>query len=491
MNNNLKNIAVDLTPILPGGLNGGAKIFVLNLLDTLASIAPHTQFVLLTQTSSHEELASLDRPNMRRLNVAVKQNNSNVLLRNLNVDLLFCPFTAPTYFEPGIPTVCTIYDLQYKTYPEFFSDQDIVQRDRTFIEACTLATMLAPISEYSRISAIKHGEIDTSKIRTIHLRMAQRIVTGVEGEKDALARLGLTPKRYLLYPANFWKHKNHEMLFTAFGLACREGLPADVKLVCTGALGARRDWLMKAIEAMSLEDRVIFPGYVSNAELAILMENCNGLVFPSLYEGFGMPIIEAMAMGVPVACSNTTSLLEVGGDAVIFFDPRIPSQIAQAIVSLVNDDKLHARLIQSGWKRAEEFSDSERMAREYWDLFQLAMDTHESRQTQTLKGWAYEARAEASSLREQNVSAQEQVQTLTAWVHEARAEASLLLEQNVSAQEQIQTLTAWVHEARAEASSLLEQNVSAQEQVQTLTKWVHEARTEITLLREKNIEARE
>jgi hypothetical protein len=198
-------------------------------------------------------------------------------------------------------------------------------------------------------------------------------VPEAEHDKAILSRLGLSPQQYLIYPANFWKHKNHEMLLTAFGMACHGGLSANIKLVCTGAPGARQEWLMRAARNMNLGDRVLFPGYLPNAELAALMANCAGVMFPSLYEGFGLPVIEAMAAGVPVACSNTTSLPEVAADAAILFDPRVPTQIVQAMVSMVDNEGLRARTTQAGQQRAVEFSDVERMAREYWELFQYAL----------------------------------------------------------------------------------------------------------------------
>ena len=187
----LRTIVVDLTPVLPGGENGGAKVFVLELLRRLAERAPQTQFVLLTQASAHEELAALDSANVRRVMVlgaggppgmrslatrifsrvlphlpgrlrrvagrlgyvlltASKRSGSGTLLRDLDADLLFCPFTAPTYFEPNVPTVCVIYDLQYKTYPDFFAPEDVAHRDRTFTEAARRSTVLVAISDYSR-----------------------------------------------------------------------------------------------------------------------------------------------------------------------------------------------------------------------------------------------------------------------------------------------------------------------------------------------------
>jgi glycosyltransferase involved in cell wall biosynthesis/SAM-dependent methyltransferase len=401
-------IAVDLTPLLPGADNGGAKIFVLELLRRLAELFPETQFVLLTQRASHQELAALDRKNVRRLMVlepvaeqprwllqrvshltpsvtrlvgrvagnlrrVLKRRRPGTLLRNLNANLLFCPFTAATYFEPGVPTVCTIYDLQYKAYPQFFTPDEVAERDHTFKEACLRATMLVAISEYSRCVAIAQGQIDPASIRTIHLRMAERASSNATRRSDILASLGLARRKYVIYPANFWRHKNHEMLLTAFGIACRSGLPADLKLVCTGASGPRQRWLERAADRMMLGGRVLFPGFLSDADFSMLMANSLAVVYPSLYEGFGLPLIEAMAAGVPVACSKVTSLPEVAGNAAMFFDPCIPTEIVQAIVSLVDDDRLRAKLIEAGNDRAAEFSDPDGMARSYREVFLHAL----------------------------------------------------------------------------------------------------------------------
>jgi len=250
---------------------------------------------------------------------------------------------------------------------------------------------MAAISDYSRDSAIFHGELDQTLIRTIHLRMAQRIVPAAQHDKSVLARLGVAPQRYLIYPANFWKHKNHEMLLAAFGMACASGLPEDVKLVCTGSPGERQSWLTAAATSMKLKDRVVFPGYLPNEELAALMANCSGVIFPSLYEGFGLPVIEAMAAGVPVACSNTTSLPEVAAEAAVLFDPRVPTQIADAMTRLVSDESLRLSQIEAGTRRAAEFADSQRMAQEYWDLFEYAVANvkHENLLTGAYPdGWA-------------------------------------------------------------------------------------------------------
>lgn len=409
----LRTIAVDLTPVLPGGENGGAKVFVLELIRRLSERAPQTQFVLLTQAAAHQELASLDRNNVRRIMVldldnppplrsAAKSFSSYVLgllparmrpiaqryinhlkpmlsadrapaiIRELKADLLFCPFTAPTYFEMTVPTVSTIYDLQYKTFPEFFSPTDVAQRNRTFMDAARRSTMLLAISEYSRQAAIQHGNLNPDHVRTVHLHISQHSLRNAARDETALDRLQLTRGRYLIYPANFWKHKNHEMLLTALGIARSNGLNDDIRLVCNGSPGARQQWLKKAAESLGLGAHVLFPGYLSHAELLALITGSAGVVFPSLYEGFGLPVIEAMAVGVPVACSNVTSLPEVAGDAAILFNPRIPEDIASAIMTLAQDKALTTQMVQRGEERAAKFSDSHLMAEQYWAAFQDA-----------------------------------------------------------------------------------------------------------------------
>ncbi len=408
-----RTVAVDLTPLLPGGENGGARIFVLELLVQLAELAPQTRFILLTQAASHGHLASLERPNMRRylvvgplvgnalrplllgvagrlvshlpasprraisrlgysVNALLKRGGTRGLLRDLGADLLFCPFTAPTYWEPGVATVCILYDLQYRAFPEFFAPEDLAHRDRAFAEACRRASVLVAISDHTRLTALEQGELDPKRIRTIHPRMARRLSCAGGRETSILDQLGLEPGHYLVYPANFWPHKNHEGLLSAFDLACRSGLPERIQLICSGAPGPRTSSLRELARRLGLEARVRFPGYLSDPDLAALMIHAVGLIFPSRYEGFGLPVIEAMAAGIPVACSRVTALPEITAEAAILFDPQAPDQMARAMVELVRDEARRARLIRAGHVRARQFSDVRRMAADYWAVFQDA-----------------------------------------------------------------------------------------------------------------------
>lgn len=389
--NHMMSVAIDLTPILPGGENGGAKILVIELITHLTIMAPNINFLLLTHERSHEELRFLDCQNAKRICVMPSSfdvSGKTIFKRLINkikhfvfikkkqrfallkVDLLFCPFSAPTYHQDGIPTICTILDLQYKTYPEFFTKKDLRSRHKTFINACAKASKLVTISEYTKATVIQHSNFDSRQIKTIYPRMAQRTKDLDHTNTHILKQFNIGPQQYILYPANFWKHKNHQSLFIAFAKAKKQ-LNSNIKLVCTGAANAHQTWLIKKTKDLQVENDIVFTGFVSPIQVTTLLVNAKGMIFPSLYEGFGIPIVEAFAHGIPVACSNLTALPEIAKDAAILFNPKDVEEITQAIIRLCTlSPAAKNHLSALGYKRAENFSQAAQMAIEYIDIFQ-------------------------------------------------------------------------------------------------------------------------
>ena len=283
---------------------------------------------------------------------------SSEVLEVIKADLLYCPFTAPYHYSKKIPVVATVLDLQYKYYPDFFSADDRYVRNKNFV----------------RRTVLDNSSFDPDKVKTVHLCLANRLPTSKNiSNKDLFSSMGLEKNGYLFYPANFWKHKNHEMLFTAFGMYKKQNQKSQLKLVCTGAPGERLTYLKNAITKMRLENQVIFPGYLSENDFAVLLSECKAVIFPSLYEGFGIPVIEAMRYGKPVLCSNVTSLPEVAEEAALLFDPRKPHEICSAMERVENDQDLVKKLIINGYKQAEKFCDPLVMAREYLEIFNKAM----------------------------------------------------------------------------------------------------------------------
>jgi glycosyltransferase involved in cell wall biosynthesis len=398
-------IAVDMTPVFPDGRNGGAKIFALELLKSLREMGSEDRFLILTASWNHQELSVLDSANMARLCVLKQPNvspmrlgsrlNSRWLrklkkiyvffrchfpyrfsdrlkLSSLGVDLLFCPFTAPTYAQSGIPVVSVIYDLQHLAYPSFFNSDEISIRQRFLDDVKSKTDHIVCISEAVRQSVYDNFDVDPHKTHvvpiSIHSRLPKLETQRLETELDAL---GIGQNPYMFYPANFWHHKNHRMLLTALGMYLSQNTKSKIELVFTGTILDKERDLRDAVSRMGLGDKVHFLGYLETNQLAAVWQGCEFLIFPSLYEGFGIPLLEAMYYGKPILCSNVTSIPEIAQDAALYFDPRDPREIANCLEKISDNPVLRDDLVHRGYHRVSAF-DPVDMTREYVEIFDSA-----------------------------------------------------------------------------------------------------------------------
>jgi glycosyltransferase involved in cell wall biosynthesis len=256
------------------------------------------------------------------------------LLREMESDALEAvhfPLSVMLPPVPSTPTATTVVDLQHEELPEFFGRAELAYRKAVYGRTIRRSRIVIAISEHSRATLIERFGLAPERVRAIPLAV----------DHDAFRPGDAVPRgEYLLYPARPWPHKNHARLFEAFGRLRTHR--ANLRLVLTGEgeYGA----LPPGMEAR---------GRVSRNELARLYQGAAALVFPSLYEGFGMPVLEAMACGCPVACSNVTSLPEVAGDAARLFDPRDVDDIAAAVEDVLDDA---APWTERGLERARGFT---------------------------------------------------------------------------------------------------------------------------------------
>jgi glycosyltransferase involved in cell wall biosynthesis len=207
------------------------------------------------------------------------------------------------------PAATTVLDVQHEVFPEFFSRAERLYRRRVYGWTVQKSRIVITISEHARAALVERLGLDPDRVRAIHL--------GVDHERFTPDSRPREP--FLLYPANGWPHKNHHRLFEAFALVRRER--PELRLVLTGAGHSK----------LSPPDGAESRGHVALDDLVGLYRSATALVYPSLYEGFGIPCVEAMACGCPVAVSNVASLPEVCGDAAVYFDPLSVESIAQGI----------------------------------------------------------------------------------------------------------------------------------------------------------------
>ena len=346
-------VAIDLTAVLPGGQNGGAKLVAIEMVRQLARLAPDRGWLLLTSASCHDELAGLESAGVRRRLVDPTPTALAELVAEETVAALFCPMTTAPFDDPRVPLVCLVHDLQVVTYPEFFSDLERRERLAALEHVALCADRVLTPSGYVRDTLLRYSTLARDHVVAIpHVFAANRLERPAEHDvTEILDRYGIERERYFLYPGNLWPHKNHAMLLVAFSRFCARHPGLSIRLVLPGATHPDTGDVRSSIERLGLVNHVVAPGYIPDAELAALMRGALALVVPSLYEGFGMPLLEAFAAGCPVACSNIASLPEVAGGAALLFDPRRPDAILSAMEQLATQPDLRAGLTQRGEDR--------------------------------------------------------------------------------------------------------------------------------------------
>jgi len=278
------------------------------------------------------------------------------LIRRERLDLWFCPFTN---LEPRIcpvPAVITVHDLQHEYYPEFFDPDELGHRRRFYPESCAAADHIIAVSEFTRRSVLDKYDIDPGAVSAIWEAAGSDFDWRGARARVPVARgkYGL-PARYVLYPANTWHHKNHHRLIEA--LAIYRDVHGDAPaLVLTGAGKEGQARLEGAIARRGLTGLVHMLGYVPRGEMPTLYAGAACLVFPSLFEGFGIPLVEAMLVGCPIAAASAASIPEIAGDAAVLFDPLDSADICRALAAILRDPERAADLRRRGRARSELFS---------------------------------------------------------------------------------------------------------------------------------------
>lgn len=287
---------------------------------------------------------------------------SDGLVEQEGFDLVHFP--TQNAFLTSVPSIYHPWDLQHLHLPQYFSPAVVRKRETEYRAFCAQAAMVVAATSWQKKDLIAQYQLPEEKVQVIAPAPVVEFYP-VPTEADLeLARKKLSlPERFFFYPAQTWPHKNHVNLFRAMA-RIRERDGVDVHLVLSGKRNEYFPTLEKEIDELNLRDRVQFLDYVTPLELQCLYRLCRAMVFPSLFEGFGMPISEAFMMGAPTACSNVTSLPEQAADAALIFDPNDVDEMAQTLLRLWTDDALCNDLAERARKRVSSFK-WERTARTF------------------------------------------------------------------------------------------------------------------------------
>jgi len=279
---------------------------------------------------------------------------SDGTIERTGVDVMH--FAVQEAFLTDVPSIYQPHDLQHLHLPELFSRRTRTRRELVYRTHCERAEMVVAMTSWGKRDLVTHYALDPAKVAVVP--WGSVLWEYPEPSAQDLAglrvRLGLGDP-FLLYPSQTWPHKNHAGLLEALALIRnRDGV--DIPLVCPGTRTSEYRSLEAMMDRLGLRDTTRFPGFVTPLELRGLYALGRALVFPSRFEGWGLPVCEAFSAGLPVACSAVAGLPDLVGDAGLLFDPEDIDQIADSVLRLWSDGALRERLADRGRRRAEEFS---------------------------------------------------------------------------------------------------------------------------------------
>jgi glycosyltransferase involved in cell wall biosynthesis len=339
----------------------GIGTYIRNLLRHLSRLDRDTEFVLFARAEDRDQLAALGE-NFRSV---VETSGNYSVAEQLKIPLAIrregvTLFHAPHYVLPPLVTcrsVVTIHDCIHLMFPQYLPNRFAYTYARASISLAALrATRVLTVSESSKRDILRFVDTPADKIDVIYNAYDERF--GIEPAEEEVVRVRERYQlhdEFVLYAGNVKPHKNLERLIEAFDLVRARGLD-HLKLVLIGDEISKYAALRRAVHQHQLHKYVRFLGYLPEETLAVMYRLAGVFVFPSLYEGFGLPPLEAMASGTPVVTSNLSSLPEVAGDAAVLVDPYDPQAIADGIHRVLTDEELRRELRRRGLARARQFS---------------------------------------------------------------------------------------------------------------------------------------
>ena len=353
-------VGISLLTLSPGDA-GGSETYARQLIRALGRVKTHDYVVIVPArakdaadglpTVEVRDPAVGQRGPLRILTTALAARRTKAVSSQVaEFDVLHYPLTVPS---PGTqrPTVVTLHDTQHRDMPEFFGPARRSFRRMAYDRAARAASAVVVTSEFVRGRAVELLELAPDRVHVVPHAIDHSVFS--LGDEE--------PEPMILYPARPWPHKNHTRLFEAFA-RLRETRP-QLRLVLTGGGLERLEPLPDGVESL---------GSVEPEHLASLYRRAACLVFPSLYEGFGLPVLEAMACGCPVAASNAGAIPEVAGDAAVLFAPNDVDAMAEA---MLETDRRRDELRALGLARAAAYTWDE-TARRHEDVYREACASH-------------------------------------------------------------------------------------------------------------------
>lgn len=360
-----------------GDKSGGNETYYRNILENIYDCLNEDDelFVLLDDENEQKKIEAKKLKNVKTIMFKyanpIKRYGYEIsrIVEKYNIDVLHTQYYAPIIKNCRL--VVTIHDVSFIHYPECFNRMELIRNKLWIRNAAKRADSILTVSEYSKQDIVNQFGVDKNKVHVTHLAPSNIFKKLENKEVEEAEKKFEIEEPYILAVGNLQPRKNLVRLINSY-VKLKENGDFKHKLVIVGKKAWKYDSIFSTLKNHNLFDHIILTDYVSEEDLVRLYNGADIFVYPSIFEGFGLPVIEAMACGAPVITSNTTSLPEVAGDAAVYIDPYSEEDIINKIKSLSMDSELRAKLKQKGLDRAKSFS-WKTTASKVMDTYRLTM----------------------------------------------------------------------------------------------------------------------
>lgn len=374
-------IGIDIRTLMDVQYSGVSE-FTLNLINSIFKQDKINEYILFYNSGKDvsERIPEFDFPNVKIVNRRYPNKIFNYFLQKflhwpkidqlLGVDLFFMPHMNFIALNNNARKIITIHDLSFLKYPEFFSARKNIWHKMINIKKLlSKFDEIITVSQNTKDDIVDECQVDPKKIKVIYsgIDTKYKKITDELLLKKIKDKYKL-PEKFIFYLGNVEPRKNIESLIIAFEKLKEKNEFNSLKLVIAGGTGWKTNKIISVWENSKVKEDIIFLGYIDNNDKPSLYSLASVFVYPSFYEGFGFPVLEAMACETPVITSHTSSLPEITGTAAITIDPYNTNEITQAIELIINNENLRKDIIKKGLEQASHFN-WDKTALEYLKIF--------------------------------------------------------------------------------------------------------------------------
>jgi len=376
-------IGIDIRNIGKG--RTGDEVVFFNLVKNLARLNVEGEYLLFTDILDKNILdkikVDLEIENKKNFQIiSLKSRNKftwnlwtlpNYLQKN-PIDAYHTQYILPFFVSRKIKLLTTIHDVSFRAFPKMIKKSDLFFLKILIPWSIRRADKIIAVSEFTKNEIIKYYKTKPEKIAVVKNALGEEFLKDKDLSEspfsaDVISKYNL-PQDYILYLGTLQPRKNISLIVEALSKIKRE--MQGTKLLLCGNREAHNfdSKIDQKIKELAMEEEVVFPGFISNKDKPAVFRMARAFCYPSLYEGFGIPLLEAFASNIPVIASDIPAHREVGGDAVCYFNPQDPDDLSQKIKSIFVDQNLKANLIQKGQERLGHFS-WEKSAQELHEVY--------------------------------------------------------------------------------------------------------------------------